>query len=136
VFEGTPEELERADTATGRALREERDFDQDESPGLLLRVAEAPAVTAAPSPAGRKGRAGPTSAPRVRVVGARANNLRNVSAEIPLGKLVGICGVSGSGKSSLAVDVLVAGARQRMGKGFCPASTTWGSTTRSRASSA
>ena len=120
VFEGTPEELERADTATGRALREERDFDQDESPGLLLRVAEAPPVTAAPSPAGRKGRAGRTSEPRVRVVGARANNLRNVSAEIPLGKLVGICGVSGSGKSSLAVDVLVAGARQRMGKGLLP----------------
>ncbi|MGE5346632.1 MAG: hypothetical protein ACM3JH_11810, partial [Acidithiobacillales bacterium] len=36
----------------------------------------------------------------------------------PLGRLVGVCGVSGSGKSSLVVDVLAAGARQRLGKGL------------------
>lgn len=40
------------------------------------------------------------------VRGARENNLKNVDVEFPLGKLVCITGVSGSGKSSLMVDVL------------------------------
>ncbi len=40
------------------------------------------------------------------VRGARENNLKNISAEIPLGKLVCITGVSGSGKSSLMIDIL------------------------------
>jgi len=40
------------------------------------------------------------------VVGARANNLKNITVDIPLGKFVCITGVSGSGKSSLMSDVL------------------------------
>ena len=56
----------------------------------------------------------------VRVVGARANNLQNLSVSFPLHRLVAVSGVSGSGKSSLVVDVLAAGARQRMGKGLLP----------------
>ncbi len=54
----------------------------------------------------------------LRVVGARANNLQNLSVSFPLHQLVAVSGVSGSGKSSLVVDVLAAGARQRMGKGL------------------
>ncbi len=46
--------------------------------------------------------------------GARENNLKNVDAEIPLGKLVVITGVSGSGKSSLMVDVLYRKLAQRL----------------------
>ena len=37
--------------------------------------------------------------------GARVHNLKNIDADIPLGKIIGIAGVSGSGKSSLALGV-------------------------------
>lgn len=40
------------------------------------------------------------------VVGARTNNLRDVSVSIPKGRLVAFTGVSGSGKTSLAIDTL------------------------------
>jgi excinuclease ABC subunit A len=42
----------------------------------------------------------------IEIRGARVNNLKNIDIDIPLGKIVGICGVSGSGKSSLALGVL------------------------------
>ncbi|MFA5155239.1 MAG: excinuclease ABC subunit UvrA [Patescibacteria group bacterium] len=42
----------------------------------------------------------------LRLRGAHANNLKNLNIDIPLGRLVGISGVSGSGKSSLLYDVI------------------------------
>jgi excinuclease ABC subunit A len=42
----------------------------------------------------------------IKIIGARANNLKNINAEIPLGKFVCVTGVSGSGKSSLITDTL------------------------------
>ena len=45
--------------------------------------------------------------------GAKVHNLKNVNVEIPLGKIVGIAGVSGSGKSSLALGVLYAEGSRR-----------------------
>ena len=44
----------------------------------------------------------------IEVRGARVHNLKDIDIDIPLGKLVGIAGVSGSGKSSLALGVLYA----------------------------
>jgi excinuclease ABC subunit A len=46
---------------------------------------------------------------RIRITGARAHNLKRIDLEIPLGMLVAITGVSGSGKSSLLHDVLYQG---------------------------
>jgi excinuclease ABC subunit A len=45
--------------------------------------------------------------------GARQHNLRNVTARVPLGLLVAVTGVSGSGKSSLVFDILDRAARQQ-----------------------
>jgi len=49
----------------------------------------------------------------MKIVGARGNNLQNVSLDIPLGILVGFCGVSGSGKSTLLIDTLARAIGQR-----------------------
>ena len=49
----------------------------------------------------------------IRVKGARVNNLKNVSVEIPRDKFVVITGLSGSGKSSLAFDTLYAEGQRR-----------------------
>lgn len=43
---------------------------------------------------------------KIKVRGARVHNLKNINVDIPLNKIVGIAGVSGSGKSSLALGVL------------------------------
>ena len=50
---------------------------------------------------------------RIEVRGARVHNLKNIDASIPLNRLVGIAGVSGSGKSSLALGVLYAEGSRR-----------------------
>src|SRR5690606_7671694 len=55
----------------------------------------------------RKGR-------RIKVVGARGNNLRNVTAEIPLGTFTCVTGVSGGGKSTFLIETLFRAASRRI----------------------
>ena len=42
----------------------------------------------------------------IKIRGARVHNLKNIDVDVPLNKIVGIAGVSGSGKSSLAIGML------------------------------
>jgi excinuclease ABC subunit A len=57
----------------------------------------------------------------VKVIGARGNNLKDVSAEFPLGTFTCVTGVSGGGKSTLVIETLYkAAARRLMGAGTVP----------------
>ena len=51
---------------------------------------------------------------RLKLVGARGNNLKDVTADIPLGSFVAITGVSGGGKSTLVVDTLYKAVARRL----------------------
>ncbi|GAA2965982.1 excinuclease ABC subunit UvrA [Streptomyces argenteolus] len=56
----------------------------------------------------------------IEVVGARTNNLRDVTVSIPKGRVVAFTGVSGSGKTSLAIDTLHSEAQLRYLEGLSP----------------
>ncbi len=58
----------------------------------------------------RKGKKGK----RIKVVGARGNNLKDVTAEIPLGTFTAVTGVSGGGKSTLLIETLFKAASRRI----------------------
>ena len=84
-------------------------------------VPAAEAALAAPSPSIRpallngspNGHAPDREAPYIEVYGAREHNLKNVSVQIPRGRLVVFTGISGSGKSSLAFDTIYAEGQRR-----------------------
>ena len=82
VAEGTPEEVAKV---------------QDSITGQYLRGAKKIAVP-------KKRRSG--NGKELTVVGAQENNLKNINVSLPLGQLVVVSGVSGSGKSSLINDIL------------------------------
>ena len=90
-------------------------------------VAANPASLTGDYLAGRRGIAIPKRRPternrQIKLVGARGNNLKNVTAEFPLGVLTCITGVSGGGKSTLVIDTLYkALSRRLMGSGEVPA---------------
>jgi excinuclease ABC subunit A len=86
VAAGAPAEIAAADSATGRYLSGRE---------------------AIPTPAPRPG-----SDKQLVIRGAREHNLKNITVALPLGLLVAVTGVSGSGKSSLMLDILDRAARQ------------------------
>jgi excinuclease ABC subunit A len=92
VFDGTPEELKHADTLTGAYLGARKQVGM----GFRRQVTDA--------------------TPRLILEGAREHNLRNVSVEFPLQRMVCITGVSGSGKSSLIQDVLAPALMRHFGR--------------------
>ncbi|MBT0569927.1 excinuclease ABC subunit UvrA [Curvibacter sp. CHRR-16] len=92
VFDGTPQALKSADTLTGAYLGARKQV------GFGFK------------------RAVPPNAPRLVLEGVTEHNLRNVSVEFPLNRLVCVTGVSGSGKSTLIQDVLAPAMLRHFGK--------------------
>ena len=92
VFDGTTDALRRADTLTGAYLGGRRQIGM----GFKRMVSD--------------------HTPRLVLEGAREHNLRQLTVEIPLQRLVCVTGVSGSGKSSLVQDVLAPALMRHFGR--------------------
>lgn len=86
IFSGTPSGIQSMNTATAKALQS--------------RISEEP----------KKQLKDTTKF--ITLEGVARNNLKNISARIPIGALTAVCGVSGSGKSSLILDVLAPAVRR------------------------
>ena len=80
VARGSPSDVAKSDSITGKWLRGARKVTFTKEPRTPIAW--------------------------MRIEGARGNNLQNINVDIPLGVLVGFCGVSGSGKSTLLIDTL------------------------------
>ena len=114
VAEGTPEDLARTETATAPFLRQALD-------ARHLLGDKFGALAAAEPPAAYTAALARESPHReLRLVGARENNLKNISLTIPHRLLTVVTGVSGSGKSTLAFDIIFAEGQRRFMESMSP----------------
>ncbi len=111
VLAGTPEDLAHATTATSPFLRVALSNRESNLTDAAQRVAE-PAAHYAATPR--------RTAPALTVIGARENNLKNISLTIPHRQLTVVTGVSGSGKSTLAFDIIFAEGQRRFMESMSP----------------
>ncbi len=116
VAEGPPEDIARAHTATSPFLRTAL---ADGAPGGSEFSVQSSGLMAAEAPATY------LMEPRARnaeltIVGARENNLKNLSIAIPHHELSVVTGVSGSGKSTLAFDIVFAEGQRRFMESMSP----------------
>jgi len=110
VAEGPPEVIARAGAATSAFMRAALEED--------AKQADLPSSEAADS--ADAGLAAPAAGISIEVVGARENNLKNLSVSIPLRQLTVVTGVSGSGKSTLAFDIVFAEGQRRFMESMSP----------------
>jgi excinuclease ABC subunit A len=111
VLAGTPEDLAQATTATSPFLHVALSNRESNLTDAAQRVAE-PAAHYAATPR--------RTAPALTVIGARENNLKNISLTIPHRQLTVVTGVSGSGKSTLAFDIIFAEGQRRFMESMSP----------------
>ena len=125
VATGTPEDIARSATATAPFLQAALGGDHD-VPALLAAESAAGYGRAA---ARRVGRAGSSSSQELKtapasrdleIIGARENNLQNLSVVIPHRQLSVVTGISGSGKSTLAFDIVFAEGQRRFMESMSP----------------
>lgn len=113
VAEGTPEDVAAADTATSPFLREAL------GGAASLRTEPMAAEDPAPYLTPNSDLRVPISG-TLQVLGARENNLKNISVSIPHRQLSVVTGVSGSGKSTLAFDIIFAEGQRRFMESMSP----------------
>ncbi len=109
VAEGTPEAVAAAGVATSPFLQAALDDDSRATHAVPAAAEAAEAYGAAAAPV-----------ETIELVGARENNLKNISVSIPHRELTVITGVSGSGKSTLAFDIIFAEGQRRFMESMSP----------------
>ncbi len=120
IAEGPPEAIATSATATAPFLREALGMAHgagSDKPALMAAEDSAPYSASLAAP----GSLIPASlVPSLQVLGARENNLKNISVSIPHRQLSVVTGVSGSGKSTLAFDIIFAEGQRRFMESMSP----------------
>lgn len=111
IAAGTPEDIARTTSATAPFLRE--------ALGSSILLVDNPELAAAEDPAPYQTTL-TVSPSELTVLGARENNLKNLSLSIPHRQLSVVTGVSGSGKSTLAFDIIFAEGQRRFMESMSP----------------